>query len=235
MIRHFTRLSTWNAAVDLGLYPLGSCTMKYNPKMNEKIARLPGFSAAHPLQPARPDAGLPPAGLRARAPARRDQRDGPRDAPAGGRRPGRAGGDHDDPRLPRAARREAAQGPDPRHRARHQPGQRGAERLPGDPGAVGRGRPAAPRGDRAAHDARGRRADDHQPEHARALRGAHRADRGDRPRQGRPDLRRRRQPERAARHHAARRPRDRRDALQPAQDLLDAARRRRTRRRARSA
>ena len=44
-------LSTWNAAVDLGLYPLGSCTMKYNPKVNEKVARLPGFAGAHPLQP----------------------------------------------------------------------------------------------------------------------------------------------------------------------------------------
>jgi glycine dehydrogenase subunit 2 len=51
VVRHFTRLSTWNAAVDLGLYPLGSCTMKYNPKLNEKVARLPGFASAHPLQP----------------------------------------------------------------------------------------------------------------------------------------------------------------------------------------
>ncbi len=51
VIRHFTRLSTWNAAVDLGLYPLGSCSMKYNPKVNEKVARLAGFSGAHPLQP----------------------------------------------------------------------------------------------------------------------------------------------------------------------------------------
>jgi glycine dehydrogenase subunit 2 len=51
VVRHFTRLSTWNAAVDLGLYPLGSCTMKYNPKANEKVARLPGFADAHPLQP----------------------------------------------------------------------------------------------------------------------------------------------------------------------------------------
>ena len=42
VVRHFTRLSTWNAAVDLGLYPLGSCTMKYNPRVNEKLARLPG-------------------------------------------------------------------------------------------------------------------------------------------------------------------------------------------------
>ena len=42
---------TWNASVDLGLYPLGSCTMKYNPKLNEQVARLPGFAGAHPLQP----------------------------------------------------------------------------------------------------------------------------------------------------------------------------------------
>jgi glycine dehydrogenase subunit 2 len=51
VVRHFTRLSTWNAAVDLGLYPLGSCTMKYNPKLNEKVARLAGFASAHPLSP----------------------------------------------------------------------------------------------------------------------------------------------------------------------------------------
>jgi glycine dehydrogenase subunit 2 len=51
VVRHFTRLSTWNYAVDLGLYPLGSCTMKYNPKLNEKVARLPGFAECHPLQP----------------------------------------------------------------------------------------------------------------------------------------------------------------------------------------
>ncbi len=51
VVRHFTRLSTWNAAVDLALYPLGSCTMKYNPKVNERIARLPGFANAHPLAP----------------------------------------------------------------------------------------------------------------------------------------------------------------------------------------
>ncbi|MEE8580665.1 MAG: aminomethyl-transferring glycine dehydrogenase subunit GcvPB, partial [Myxococcota bacterium] len=50
VVRHFTRLSTWNASVDLGLYPLGSCTMKYNPKQNEQAARLPGFADGHPLQ-----------------------------------------------------------------------------------------------------------------------------------------------------------------------------------------
>ena len=52
VVRHFTRLSTWNAAIDLGLYPLGSCTMKYNPKLNEQAARLDGFAGAHPMQPA---------------------------------------------------------------------------------------------------------------------------------------------------------------------------------------
>jgi glycine dehydrogenase subunit 2 len=58
VVRHFTRLSTWNAAVDLGLYPLGSCTMKYNPKINEWAARLPGFARAHPLQPPEQAQGL---------------------------------------------------------------------------------------------------------------------------------------------------------------------------------
>ncbi len=49
--RHFTRLSRWNYAIDLGLYPLGSCTMKYNPKVNERVARMPGFAGLHPQQP----------------------------------------------------------------------------------------------------------------------------------------------------------------------------------------
>src|SRR5215471_11843402 len=52
VIRHFTRLSTWNYHIDLGLYPLGSCTMKYNPKINERMARLEGFANAHPFMPA---------------------------------------------------------------------------------------------------------------------------------------------------------------------------------------
>jgi glycine dehydrogenase subunit 2 len=50
-IRHFTRLSTWNYAIDLGMYPLGSCTMKYNPRINEVVARLEGLAWAHPYQP----------------------------------------------------------------------------------------------------------------------------------------------------------------------------------------
>jgi glycine dehydrogenase subunit 2 len=51
VVRYFTRLSQLNYAIDLGLYPLGSCTMKYNPKINEEVARIPGFAALHPLQP----------------------------------------------------------------------------------------------------------------------------------------------------------------------------------------
>ncbi len=52
VIRHFTRLSTWNYAIDLGMYPLGSCTMKYNPRVNEYVARLDGLATEHPYQPA---------------------------------------------------------------------------------------------------------------------------------------------------------------------------------------
>lgn len=52
VVRHFTRLSRRNFGVDIGFYPLGSCTMKYNPKVNEDIASLPGFTSIHPLQPA---------------------------------------------------------------------------------------------------------------------------------------------------------------------------------------
>ncbi|HEY5163112.1 MAG TPA: aminomethyl-transferring glycine dehydrogenase subunit GcvPB [Terriglobales bacterium] len=51
IIRHFTRISTWNYGVDTGLYPLGSCTMKYNPRINEVVSRLEGIANAHPYQP----------------------------------------------------------------------------------------------------------------------------------------------------------------------------------------
>ncbi|MBI4480475.1 MAG: aminomethyl-transferring glycine dehydrogenase subunit GcvPB [Acidobacteria bacterium] len=51
VVRHFTRLSTWNYGVDTGAYLLGSCTMKYNPKINEVVARLDGIGNAHPCQP----------------------------------------------------------------------------------------------------------------------------------------------------------------------------------------
>src|SRR5690606_41407794 len=51
VVRHFSNLSTLNMSVDTHFYPLGSCTMKYNPKRNERLASLPGFLDVHPLQP----------------------------------------------------------------------------------------------------------------------------------------------------------------------------------------
>lgn len=51
VIRHFTRLSSWNYCIDTGMYPLGSCSMKYNPRLNELVARIPGLALSHPQQP----------------------------------------------------------------------------------------------------------------------------------------------------------------------------------------
>ncbi len=57
VIRHFTRLSQMNFSIDAALYPLGSCTMKHNPRINEEIARLPGFAETHPYAPERHSQG----------------------------------------------------------------------------------------------------------------------------------------------------------------------------------
>src|SRR6476469_478061 len=51
VVRHFTRISTWNYSIDLGMYPLGSCTMKYNSRLNEKVARIAGYANLHQLAP----------------------------------------------------------------------------------------------------------------------------------------------------------------------------------------
>ncbi|MYC82570.1 MAG: glycine dehydrogenase subunit 2 [Acidobacteria bacterium] len=51
VVRHFTRLAGWNYSIDAGMYPLGSCTMKYNPRLNERVAGLKGLAEAHPLSP----------------------------------------------------------------------------------------------------------------------------------------------------------------------------------------
>ncbi len=58
VVRHYTRLSQWNFGIDTGIYPLGSCTMKYNPKINEKMAATPGLAAAHPLLEAELSQGI---------------------------------------------------------------------------------------------------------------------------------------------------------------------------------
>ncbi len=57
VVRHYTRLSSWNFGIDTGMYPLGSCTMKYNPVINECMASLPGFAHSHPLLPAEASQG----------------------------------------------------------------------------------------------------------------------------------------------------------------------------------
>src|ERR1700752_2753205 len=49
VVRHFTRMSSWNYSIDIGMYPLGSCTMKYNSRLNERVARIAGFANLHPL------------------------------------------------------------------------------------------------------------------------------------------------------------------------------------------
>src|ERR1051326_1924377 len=49
VVRHFIRMSTWNYSIDIGMYPLGSCTMKYNSRLNERVARVAGFANLHPL------------------------------------------------------------------------------------------------------------------------------------------------------------------------------------------
>ena len=51
VVRHFTRLAGWNYSIDAGMYPLGSCTMKYNPRLNERVAAMKGLAEAHPLSP----------------------------------------------------------------------------------------------------------------------------------------------------------------------------------------
>ena len=60
LVRHFTELSQRTFGVDSGFYPLGSCTMKYNPKVNEDVAALPGWSGLHPLEDFRDTVSRPP-------------------------------------------------------------------------------------------------------------------------------------------------------------------------------
>ena len=76
IIRHFTRISTWNYAVDHGMYPLGSCTMKYNARVNEYVARLMGLAEAHPYQPERISQGALRILKHAERAAHRDHRHG---------------------------------------------------------------------------------------------------------------------------------------------------------------
>jgi len=189
VVRHYTRMSQWNYAIDLGFYPLGSCTMKYNPRVNEDVARLPGFSKAHPYCGCA-GAGRARAPLGAGARSRRNQRAGPRHAaPVGG-----AHGELTGVMMIRAYHQ--AQGSprreDPHSRVgpRDNPAARPTLRISGRPDQIGPRGVVEPQAV-ARHGRPGRRHHAHEPEHARPLRGAHRGDRPDRPRPGRAGLRRR--------------------------------------------
>ena len=170
VVRHFVRLSQLNYAIDTGFYPLGSCTMKYNPKVNEAAARLPGFAHTHPYQPQETVQGNLCLAIRTPAGARRISGfDAVTLQPAAGahgefvgilviRAYHQAHGDAD--RVHR---------PDPRLGARHQPRLDRHVRLPDRRDQIGRarqrrpGRPARPlRRTRGGHDA-------HQPQHAGPL------------------------------------------------------------------
>ena len=131
IIRHFTRLSTWNYAVDHGMYPLGSCTMKYNPRVNEVVARLDGLAGAHPYQPEQISQGA----LRIMK-ALSDQlieitgMDAITLQPAAGAH-GELTGILLDARLSRIQGQPAQEGSDPRLGPRHQSRHRRHGRLPG--------------------------------------------------------------------------------------------------------
>ena len=89
-MRHYVRLSQKNYGIDTGLFPLGSCTMKHNPRLNERMARLPGFGDIHPLQPLSTRAGRDRADCRAVALAVRADRHAGHRHDAEGRRARRA-------------------------------------------------------------------------------------------------------------------------------------------------
>ena len=130
VIRHFTRLSTWNYAIDLGMYPLGSCTMKYNPRVNEFVARLDGIATEHPYQPQELSQGCLKILQLLLNCLRRNYRHGYRHAGAGGGRARRTHRPAADSRLPRRhAGTPAQKSFDSRLRARHQSRHRGDRRI----------------------------------------------------------------------------------------------------------
>ncbi len=229
IIRHFTRLSTWNYAIDLGMYPLGSCTMKYNPRVNEFVARIEGLAEAHPYRPESLVAGNSRNLRSAAALPARHHRHGRDHAAAGRRRARRVHRNPAHARVARVAGQSAQKDSHSRLRARHQPGHSGHRRLRGRESQVECRRRHRSRSSRAAGGRRDRCADAHQPLDARRLREPDSQDRRHSARQGRAALHGRRKHECAGGQGAARRLRRGRDAPEPAQDLLNTARRRRTR------
>ena len=171
-MRHYVRLSRMNYAIDAGLYPLGSCTMKHNPRLNEKMARLPGFGDLHPLQPQQTMQGA--LALISRIDALADDADrhaGRRHVAQGGRawrivRPA------DDPRGARSARREPHAHPGAVIGARHQSRDGGACRLHGRRSAREARRPCRCRCAEGQARPRCRRDHADQSQHLRLVRAA---------------------------------------------------------------
>src|SRR4051812_39071709 len=110
VVRHFTRISTWNYSIDLGMYPLGSCTMKYNSRLNEKVARIGGFAGLHPLAGGR-ITGSARAHLQASGRPCRDHRFARRKLAACGGSSGRDDGRDGDACLSRCSRWRGVEGP----------------------------------------------------------------------------------------------------------------------------
>ena len=121
IIRHFTRLSTWNYAIDLGMYPLGSCTMKYNPRVNELVSRIEGLAEAHPYRPDSLAQGILEIIDLLQRCLHRNHRHGRDHAAARRRRARRVHRHPARPRLARVAGQSAQEDSHPRLRARHQP------------------------------------------------------------------------------------------------------------------
>ena len=171
-MRHFTRLSTWNYGVDTGMYPLGSCTMKYNPKVNEAAARMAGFAGLHPLTP--DEAAQGALGVMHALAQMLAEITG---LPAVTLQP--AAGAHGELTGMMMIRKHLitrdgnpAQGrADPRLRARHEPRERALLRLRGARDQVVRPRQPVGLRARRGDDRRRRGADADQPEHARDVRG----------------------------------------------------------------
>ena len=150
LVRHYTRLAQMNYGLDTGMYPLGSCTMKYNPKVAETVAALPGFQRLHPLQPDSTAQGalellwrLERALCEITGMARATLQ-----PPAG------ACGEMTGLLLMRAFHEDrgdaTASGDHPGFRARHESGQRASGRVRSGAGAFGRSRPRGRGGPRQA-------------------------------------------------------------------------------------
>ena len=139
VLRHFNRLSQMNFSVESGTYPLGSCTMKYNPKVSEYIAVLSGDEGGPPAPAGGDHPGSPRDILRPLRDALRDNGDEGFLAQPSGRSAGRVRrGPHDAEVPPRPGASGEGRDPRPRLGARHQPGERSDGRVQGRQGAIRR-------------------------------------------------------------------------------------------------